>query len=100
MTLPVVLLEAAKRDIAHEKSYYNAKRQGLGDAFLLEVQATITRISWWPEMYQKANGHPHLRRAVLHRFPFAVGYRIFSDFIEVVGVFPARGDPHRLFQRL
>jgi plasmid stabilization system protein ParE len=98
MRLPLFLLEAAERDIAHEIGYYNMKQAGLGDAFLLEVHATFARIQWKPELFRKV--HPQLRRALVHRFPFAVGYRILDDSIEIVGIFPTQAHPNLLLSRI
>jgi plasmid stabilization system protein ParE len=97
MSLPIFLLEAAEADIAHEIAYYNDKRAGLGDAFLLEVQETLARIAWKPELFPKK--HPTLRRALLHRFPFAIGFRIHADFIEIVAVVSTHSHPDLLSSR-
>jgi hypothetical protein len=40
------------------------------------------------------------RRAVINTFPYAVAYRVLTDRIEVVAVFPCRIDPDRLADRL
>lgn len=98
MGLPVFLLEAARDDIAREIRYYNTQQPGLGQRFLLEVHATFARIQWKPEIFQAVQ--PPLRRALVHRFPFAVGYRIMADSIEIIGVFPTQAHPDYLTSRI
>lgn len=97
MSLPVVILEAAQQDIAHEIAYYNQKHAGLGDSFLLEIHETLARIAWMPEMFSKVG--PELRRALLHRFPFAIGYRILNDYIEIVAVVSTHSNPFKMLSR-
>ena len=96
--LPLVILEIAEHDIAWAMAEFEQKRIGFGSAFLLQIHETLAHIRWYPSMFQMI--HPPLRRAVLHRFQFAIAYRILDEFIEVVAVIPNRGDPDILITRM
>lgn len=91
MTLPVFLLPAAEADIRSAMSYYDEVRPGYGDLFRLEMDRTIGMIRRWPESYERIT--PRLRRAVLHRFWYAIIYRPLPEYIRIVGVVSTRRDP-------
>ncbi|HEV3005847.1 MAG TPA: type II toxin-antitoxin system RelE/ParE family toxin [Pirellulales bacterium] len=97
MSKPFVVVAATEHDLAAAADGYDAQARGLGDDFLHEVDEALDRIRSFPEMYQVV--FPGVRRAILHRFPFAVVYRIRTTSIDIIGVLPCRADPQILAER-
>jgi len=89
--LPSIVHPEAQQEIAAFAMHYEAAAPGLGRRLLLELDATLTRIAVFPEAYQKIFGE--FRRAPIHRFPFAVAYRMSDTAILVDAVFPTRSNP-------
>ncbi len=72
----------AAEDIVGARAWYDEQRGELGDAFAASLEDVIRLISEFPEACPEiAIGH---RRAHLHRFPYALYYRIDRDVIDVL----------------
>jgi putative addiction module component (TIGR02574 family) len=86
---------AAAVEAEAEAAKYALKREGLGDRFLDEIDATIERITEGPEHFQRWPDDPSYRRAVVHVFPFVVFYRIDEPrhTVLIVSVAPAKREP-------
>ena len=57
--------------------YYNRQRAGLGDELRGEVHAAIEQVRTTPSQFAVvANG---IRRCLVHRFPYAVLFRIVDE---------------------
>ena len=97
MTLSVAVADAALMDITAAANSYDLLAPGLGDFFAVHVETVIDHLGHYPEMYQVV--FPPVRRAVLHRFPFAVFYHLRPQAVEVIAVLPCRADPELLFKR-
>lgn len=91
MTLPVIVLPAAETDIQAAIDHYNSVRPGYGELFRLEGDRAIALVRRWPEGYERVT--PRLRRAVLHRFWYAVIYRPLPQAVRIVGVISTCRDP-------
>jgi toxin ParE1/3/4 len=93
MMLPLIVREEAEADLADARKWYEQQRAGLGDEFILCVDAAFERIRRMPEV------HPILykdaRRALVRRFPYGVFYRVEADYISVLAVMHNRRDPRR-----
>jgi hypothetical protein len=71
-------------DIVNAVTWYDDKRSGLGDEFLLEYLAAIQRIRDKPLLFAiAANG---LRPCRLKRFPYIVHFDVDGDNILVVAL--------------
>ena len=57
--------------------YYNQQRAGLGDKLRTEVYAAIERARASPSQYVIVKRG--MRRCLVHRFPYAVLFRIVSE---------------------
>ena len=88
----------ASADIAEAFSYYEGQRTGLGTAFVAELNRTTDFIEAFPEACPLA--HAGLRRALVHRFPHAVYYRLSTELIEVKAVLGTHRDPRQLTRRV
>jgi plasmid stabilization system protein ParE len=84
MSLPVVLRPEATKDAAEAIDYFDALRPGLGQAFLIQVQDVLLRISGMPEIH--AIVWRNVRAARLRRFTYVVYYRVHADRLEVLAV--------------
>jgi plasmid stabilization system protein ParE len=93
VTLEVRLRPEAERDLADAAAWYEEQGQGLGDEFLNEVLTMLSSIAEAPMMYP--NVYRSTRRAVIHRFPFSVYYRVESATIVVVAVMHGSRNPRR-----
>ena len=88
---PYRFTSSARRELSQAISYYEQRENGLGAAFLDEVEDTINRILDHPTAW-----HPlslRTRRCRTHRFPFGLIYQIRTDEILVVAVMDLRRDP-------
>jgi plasmid stabilization system protein ParE len=84
MTANVILLEAAEADLTNAADWYGAYRASLGADFLLCVEETLDRIAHHPLSHPRSAGE--YRKALVHRFPFGVVYRMVSTDAYVVAI--------------
>ena len=97
MSYRVHLRPEAETDIEEAATWYAMQREGLGDEFLDEVQSICETISENPNMYPVLHRHAH--RAVIHRFPFGIYYRIEEKSVVVVAVMHGSRHPKRWKKR-
>ncbi len=90
MSLPVVLRPEATKDAAEAIGYFDALRPGLGQAFLIQVQDVLLRISGMPEFHGIV--WRNVRAARLRRFTYVVYYRVHEDRLEVLAVVQGNRD--------
>ena len=90
MILPVVLRPEATKDAAEAIGYFDALRPGLGQAFLIQVQDVLLRISGMPEIHGIV--WRNVRAARLRRFTYVVYYRVLEDRLEVLAVVQGNRD--------
>ncbi len=81
---PVILGSEAEDDLLDAFRWYEQQRPGLGLVFRDEVDEAVGRIAREPLAY--AVQYRDLRRALVHRFPYAIYYRVQADLIVVVAV--------------
>jgi plasmid stabilization system protein ParE len=93
MTLELRLRPEAERELADAATWYEEQGQGLGHQFLDEVLAAFSTITETPLMYPII--HRNARRALIHRFPFGVYYRVETSTIVVVAVMHGSRNPRR-----
>lgn len=93
MTLEVRLRPEAEDDLADAASWYQDQRLNLGNEFLDEVMATLANIASDPLMYPELDRNT--RRAVIHRFPFSIYYRVENETIVVIAVMHGSRHPLR-----
>ena len=60
--------EEADAEVTEAARYYEAKSEGLGFSFLIELEAAMDQILANPEAYQRVGGE--VRRKRLRRFPY------------------------------
>lgn len=84
-------------EIEEAANWYEMQRKGLGHEFLDEVLRAFKTISDNPYTYTVV--HRHTRRALTHRFPFAIYYRIEEESLVVVAVMHGSRHPKRWQKR-
>ena len=87
----------AQRDIGDAAAWYEAQREGLGHEFLDELARTLKLVGANPTLYPLV--HRQTRRALLHRFPFAVFYRAEDRQVMVIAVMHAKRSPRHWKRR-
>src|SRR5258707_4655958 len=91
MSLPLIITPEAEEDLADAKSWYEGKRKGLGEQFILCVEAAFDHIGRFPAAAQEV--YPGVRRLVIKQFPYGVFYRLDQDQIAVLAVYHSKRDP-------
>lgn len=86
----------AEKQIAEAYQWYEKQRLGLGDDFLLCIDAVIMTIVKNPFLFQIR--HKNIRCALIPRFPFGIFYFVDSEKIIVAAVLHLSRDP-RLWKK-
>lgn len=89
--LPIRLHPAAVQELTEAWSWYETKREGLGDEFRACVDAAMAEIRRSPLGYARVRGEA--RRKVLRRFPYVLIYFVKPAHLEVIAVFHTSRDP-------
>lgn len=97
MTPPLFLREEAKVDVREAYDWYEERQPGLGKEFLGAVRKTLKEVEAAPLRFRRARGE--IRRAPLHRFPYALFFNPEEENTVVLACFHARRDPARLHER-
>jgi plasmid stabilization system protein ParE len=93
MTAELIVLPEAERDAAEAYDWYEARRAGLGEDFLTQLDAMLRAIARTPEMHAKF--HKDYRRAVLRRFPYVVFDEYAAGKVTVYQVFHTSQNPSK-----
>ena len=95
-----ILHPQADEELRSSMAWYEEKREGLGAAFLNEVDSCLHRIEEYPDAFPIAVGQA--RRATLHRFTsYSIIYEKISDNVfYVYSVFHGHRDPNVWQDRL
>ncbi len=91
--MPPVLRPAAAADIEEAFLWYERQRAGLGEEFLAVVQSALDHIVTHPTRHPLI--HRDTRRALVHRFPYAIFYRVYEEVVVVVACIHGRRDSIR-----
>jgi toxin ParE1/3/4 len=81
----------AELDAIEAANWYNAKRDGLGNEFLLALDAKINAIERNPQQF--AFAYKNIRRALTERFPYGIFFSIENDTIYVLAILHTRRNP-------
>jgi plasmid stabilization system protein ParE len=91
MSVSIVFRSAAEAELDSAAVWYQGQRQGLGDEFMTEVQRVLDQIAAQPARYPLVFGD--VREAPVHRFPYAVYYRVKPQHTVVIAVFHCSRNP-------
>ena len=87
----VIIRPEAELDIDDAYQWYESKRKGLGQNFLLCVEEAFSRASRKPNIYSIV--HKNIRRVLIHRFPFGIFFVENEECISVLAVLHSRRNP-------
>lgn len=82
---PVVFDSEANDEYRGAASYYEARREGLGDEFTDELEQALQRIAQMPQRFP-AYDPSGVRKCVLRRFPYNLIFVELDDRIWVAAV--------------
>lgn len=88
---PVVVRHRAEADIEKAKTWYARDDQQLGLQFAQEVSRTVDRIGSLPDQFPEVGRG--VRRALLHRFPYAAYFVRRESLAIVIAVLHQRQRP-------
>ena len=91
--MQIAVRPAAAADIDEAFLWYEGQRPGLGHEFLTAAQTLIDAVAQHPLRYPVVRRNT--RRALLHRFPYALYFRIYDEVIVVVACMHGRRNPRR-----
>jgi plasmid stabilization system protein ParE len=97
VTLVAKLHPLAEVDVIDAWKWYEEQSPGLGDRFLVAVEAAIQRATRWPNagtpvVVDDAGGIVERKVASLG-FPFAIRYRVTADLLIVMAVYHQHRHP-------
>ena len=93
-----IVRPAAAADIEEAFLWYERQAAGLGDEFLIAVQSALDKIVANPKQYPVIQRNT--RRALVHRFPYQIFYRVYDEVVVVVACMHGRRDPRRWKSRV
>lgn len=97
MSYEVQIRRAAELDIAEAQLWYESQRSGLGGEFYAEVSRVIDRLAVAPLIYQI--GYQDVRRAMVHRFPYLIWFRVLGEVVVVLACTHTRQDSRTITSR-
>jgi plasmid stabilization system protein ParE len=97
MSCQVVFRRIAKRELDDAISWYEGRREGLGQEFSVAVEQQLQRIALSPIQFAQVRGK--VRRTVLRRFPYSIYFLPEEYRVVVLAVFHAKRDPEHLETR-
>jgi plasmid stabilization system protein ParE len=96
--LSLIYRPAAVADLNWAYVRYERERKGLGEEFLAEVQVTAQLVLGMPRAYPVIRRET--RRALIHRFPHGLFYRLIDETVVIVACFHTSRDPALWARRL
>ena len=81
----------AASDLESAATWYGQQREHLGGEFLAEVELALELVCERPDAFPLV-AH-QVRRSLVHRFPYAVYYRVGDAFIDVIACLHTRRSP-------
>jgi toxin ParE1/3/4 len=97
MSSQVVFRRIAKHELDDAISWYESRREGLGQDFSAAVEQQLQKIAVSPVQFAPVRGK--IRRAVLRRFPYSIFFLAEDHQIVVLAIFHAKRDPQQLEKR-
>lgn len=82
--MQVIFSILAKHELDDATQYYEVESQGLGTRFRQEVKKAINRLCDYPGAWSIERGH--VRKCLLHRFPYKVLYSIEENHIFIIAI--------------
>ncbi len=97
MAFTVKLRTRATKDIGEAFEWYEEKRTGLGEEFLLCVDDAILMIQQNPKLFEEK--YPQISKCNLRKFPSSIYYRIYKKQVAILAVYHQSRNPRRWRKR-
>lgn len=94
LSYSVFVRGVAERDVSEAQSWYEQQQPGLAAEFNIEFNATLEILEETPLIYQEL--YRGVRRAILHRFPYLVWYRVQDAKVTVLACTHGKVRPAKL----
>jgi len=98
VNLPVIFRDLATEDVRAIYSWYELRQEGLGARFVASLDLAIALISQHPLSCPIV--YRHIRRVLLHGFPYAVFYISGADDIVVLACLHQSQSPRNVRKRI
>jgi len=98
VTLPISIRPEAEAEIERAHTWYEDRRPGLGQEFLLALDAVLLRAAETPDTFPLIARRTH--RAVLRRFPYLVFFVVEQERLVVTALFHGHRDPEQWADRV
>jgi toxin ParE1/3/4 len=97
LSFKVQVRRAAELDVAEAQVWYEAQRAGLRADFHSEISKVFTILTENPLIYPAL--YRNVRRAIVHRFPYLIWYRILGEEVTVLACTHARQNRSKIISR-
>ena len=97
MCFPIVFRRIAKRELDDAISWYESRREGLGQDFSSAVERELERVASSPNQFPRVKSE--VRRAVLRQFPYSIYFLVEQLQLVVLAIFHAKRAPEHLENR-
>jgi len=87
----LVIKPFAELDATDAANWYNLKRDGLGNEFLLALEAKVNAIRRNPKQFIIV--YKGIRRAFTERFPYGVFFIIENDVVYIIAIVHSSRSP-------
>ena len=94
----VRFLKPAEQEMLNAARYYELQSPSLGEDFLVKIESAIHDIAENPERWPII--HSYTRRRMIHRFPYALLYRIDPEEVVILAVSHLRRNPIYWLERM
>lgn len=91
---------AARAEFDEATAFYEAATPGLGVTFVGAIGAALVRLEDRPHVAPRLPRRPHVRRAVVQAFPYAIVYTISGDELRVLAIAHQHRKPRYWANRL
>jgi len=88
---PIIFLPEAEKEMVEASRYYERQQEGLGDRFLLMIQAAAAETAERPGACPVIRGP--IRRKLVRRFPYGLLFREEEEAIVILAVAHLRRRP-------
>jgi plasmid stabilization system protein ParE len=95
---PLQILLPAEQELFDAACYYELQAPSLGQNFLDKVEIALQEISSHPTRWPIISSG--IRRRLIHRFPYALLYRVDSDYVVVLAIMHQKRHPEYWLSRV
>lgn len=78
-------------------NWYEQQSEGLGDAFVRELDKCFDKLEQTPLSYSKV--HQHFRQLIMDKFPYVLVFEIIKKEVVVYAVFHTSRNPKEKYQK-